>query len=232
VIVNCRAKQEFCTMPRKTESSVQRWRDSAAYLRRDPVMRRIVARVGPCGLSPRRDYFVVLCNSIFSQQLSARIADILFERFRDLFPRRRPTPARVLAALDLDGEILRRCGLSRQKRAYIHDLARHFHAGQIPTKRFARMGDQQIIESLVRVKGVGRWTAEMFLIFVLNRPDVWPVDDLGVQEAVRRAYGMRSRPKPKFLHEFGERWKPHRTAAAWYLWRSLSLARKVHKASK
>jgi DNA-3-methyladenine glycosylase II len=186
-------------------------------------MKKIIVRVGPCRLTRRRDYFVVLCDSIFSQQLSTRIAGILFERFRDLFPQRRPTPRRVLKALDLDGEILRRCGLSRQKRAYIHDLAKHFHARLIPTRRFSKMADEQIIESLVRVKGVGRWTAEMFLIFVLNRTDVWPVDDLGLQEAVRKAYALKERPKPKALREFGDRFRPHRTAATWYLWRSLSL---------
>lgn len=188
-------------------------------------MRRIIRRVGRCTLRPRKDYFVVLCDSIFSQQLSVKIAAILFDRFCALFPRKRPTPPLVLKALDGDAQVLRRCGLSRQKCAYVRDLAQHFVDGRIPTRRFGKMSDQQISDALVAVHGIGRWTAEMFLIFVLNRPDVWPADDLGLQEAVKRAYGMNQRPSARAVQEFGERFRPHRTAATWYLWRSLHLSR-------
>jgi DNA-3-methyladenine glycosylase II len=203
------------------------WKTARAHLARvDPTMKHIIRRVGPCTLAPRRDYFVVLCKSIFTQQISTRIATILYGRFSELFPRKRPTPQLVLEVLnghtDGDLERLKRCGLSRQKRTYIADLAQHFAEGEIPTHRFGRMEDEAIIESLVRVKGVGRWTAEMFLIFVLNRTDVLPVDDLGLREAVKKAYNLPERPGAAELREIAERWRPWRTIATWYLWRSLA----------
>ncbi len=186
-------------------------------------MKKLIARVGPCTLHPRRDYFVVLCKAIFTQQISTKVATTLFGRFRDQFPLRRPTPARVATFLTHgDEQLIRTCGLSRQKRAYVLDLAERFAAGDIQTRRFARMADEEIIESLTRVKGVGRWTAEMFLIFVLNRPDVLPVDDLGLREGVKVAYGLDERPGAQALTELGDRWRPHRTIATWYLWRGLS----------
>lgn len=188
--------------------------------RADPAMKQLIRRVGPCTLVPRRDYFVVLCKSIYTQQISTKIATILYGRFAELFPRRRPTPERVVELLT-NGHIetLKRCGLSRQKRAYILDLARHFADGRIRTRRLARMDDAEVIETLTAVNGVGRWTAEMFLIFVLNRPDVLPVDDLGLREAVKRVYGLKDRPTPSVVRDLGERWRPYRTIATWYLWR-------------
>lgn len=199
------------------------WSAALNHLRRDPVMKKLIARVGPCTLHPRRDFFVVLCKSIFNQQISTKVATTLFGRFRDQFPMRRPTPARVATFLrGGDEQLIRTCGLSRQKRAYVLDLAERFASGEIQTRRFGRMSDEQIIESLTRVNGVGRWTAEMFLIFVLNRPDVLPVDDLGVREGAKVAYGLDARPGAKALTELGERWRPHRTVATWYLWRGLS----------
>ena len=199
------------------------WLAARKHLRRDPVLRPIIERVGPCTLAPRRDYFVVLCKSIFTQQISTRIATVLFNRFRDNFPQRRPTPARVIELLNGDAELIRRCGLSRQKQSYLLDLSHRFVAGQIPTRRFARMSDEQVIESLVQVKGIGRWTGEMFLILVLNRPDVLPVDDLGVREAARKFYGLAERPRSAELTALGEQWRPWRTIATWYLWRGLSV---------
>jgi DNA-3-methyladenine glycosylase II len=190
----------------------------------DPAMREIIARIGACTLSRRRDYFFHLCHAIFAQQLSTKIAAILFERFRALFPRKRLTPQAVIKALapGCDEERLKGCGLSRQKRAYVLDLARHFAGGEIPTRRLARMNDEEIIESLTRVKGVGRWTAEMFLIFVLNRPDVWPVDDLGLREGIKRLDKLKERPSSKDCIARGEAFRPYRTVATWYLWRSLN----------
>ncbi len=205
-------------------SQHEKWKIAARHLRKvDPVMKSIIARVGPCTLSPRRDYFVVLCKSIFTQQISTKIATILFDRFRDLFPRRRPTPPLVLRALTggVDEETVRRVGLSRQKRAYIIDLAKHFIDGEIPTRSFASMDDESVIEHLTRVKGIGRWTAEMFLIFVLNREDVLPVDDLGIIESMRVHYDLPKRPTKKEAMELGEKWKPYRTLATWYLWRGM-----------
>ncbi len=199
------------------------WTAAIKHLRRDPVMRRLIARVGPCTLHPRRDYFVVLCKSIFTQQISTKVAATLFGRFRDQFPLRRPTPARVATFFRSgDEQLIGTCGLSRQKRAYVLDLAERLAAGEIPTRRFSRMSDEEIIQSLTQVKGVGRWTAEMFLIFVLNRPDVLPVDDLGLREGVRVAYRLKERPTAQALTKLGARWSPYRTVATWYLWRGLA----------
>ena len=197
------------------------WTPALRHLRKvDPVMRRVIDRVGPCTLHPRRDYFVVLCKAIFTQQISTAVATILFGRFRDLFPARRPTPQRVAEVLgNGDADVLRKCGLSRQKAAYLQDLSRHFIDGRIPTRRLGRMSDEAVIESLVEVKGIGRWTAEMFLIFTLNRPDVLPVDDLGLREGARDLYGLPERPGAKQLTDLGERWRPYRSVATWYVWR-------------
>ena len=193
---------------------------TAALAAADPALGRVIAAVGPCTLRPRRDHFVVLCQSIFSQQISVAGAASLFGRFRDQFPLRRPTPRRTIDFLtSADGELVRWCGLSRQKQAYVLDLARHFAAGQLPVGRFGRMDDEAIIAALCRVRGVGRWTAEMFLIFVLNRPDVLPVDDLGFGKGAQRAYGLASLPTAADLRQMGERWRPYRSIATWYLWR-------------
>jgi DNA-3-methyladenine glycosylase II len=196
------------------------WKDGARHLARvDPVMKQIIKKVGPCKLKPRRDYFVVLCQSIFSQQISTKVAAILFARFRNQFPLRRPTPSRVIELLDKPPELLNACGLSKPKVSYILDLARHFESGKLRTSGFRRMTDEQIIEALTEVKGIGRWTAEMFLMFVLNRPDVYPVDDLGLRKSIQARYGLKEMPSVKKLHELAEPWKPHRSLATWYLWR-------------
>ena len=197
------------------------WEPAARHLAAaDPALGRVIAKVGPCTLAPRRDYFVVLCKAIFTQQISTAVATVLFGRFRDLFPNRRPTPPLVLEALRTQpAEVMRRCGLSRQKATYLEDLARHFVDNRIPTRRLASMDDEAVIDALVSVKGIGRWTAEMFLIFTLNRPDVLPVDDLGLQEGVREIRGLTERPRAKALTELCELWRPWRTVATWYVWR-------------
>src|SRR5580765_7974087 len=130
----------------------RRWNDGIRHLSRDPVMRKIIKKVGPCTLTPRRDYFIVLCKSIFTQQISTRIATILFGRFCGLFARKKPTPKNVIDVLRHDHHA-KSCGLSRQKRAYLIDLAKHFARGEIPTRKFRSMSDEQIIECLTRVKG-------------------------------------------------------------------------------
>ena len=118
-----------------------------------------------------------------------------------------------------DEELIRRVGLSRQKRVYVRDLAAHFADGRVRTRAFAKMDDEAIVQALIPINGIGRWTVEMFLIFCLNRPDVWPVDDLGVRKGAQREYGLGEMPTKKELAEMGERWRPWRTVAAWYLWR-------------
>jgi DNA-3-methyladenine glycosylase II len=191
--------------------------------RADPVLKAVIKKAGPCGIKPRRDYFVVLCHSMFSQQISTAVAKVLFARFRNQFPRRRPTPARVIELLTSGNEDrIRGAGISRQKRAYLLDLARHFESGKLKTHKFASMSDEEIIDALSDVHGIGRWTAEMFLIFVLNRPDVYPVDDLGVRKGVQKAFGLAELPSAKKLHELAECWKPHRSLATWYMWRVAS----------
>lgn len=197
------------------------WMDAITHLRAvDPKLSKVIDRVGPCTLAPRRDYFVVLSKAIFTQQISTKVAAVLFGRFRDLFPLRRPTPTMVLRALDdRHDEVLRHCGLSRRKAAYLRDLAQHFVDGEIPTRHLNTMPDEEVIESLVCVKGIGRWTAEMFLIFTLNRPDVFPVDDLGLREGIKDVYALKDRPTAKKCIAIGQKWSPWRTVATWYLWR-------------
>jgi DNA-3-methyladenine glycosylase II len=201
---------------------------AVSHLRRDPVLARIIARIGPCQLRPRREYFLVLCDSIISQQLSTRVAGVLLERFRSCCTkpgRRYPRPEDVLAC---STGRLRRLGLSYQKISYLKDLARHFVERKIDPYRFHALSDEEIIGELVAVKGVGRWTAEMFLIFSLCRLDVWPVDDLGIKKAVQREYGLSGKagslPAAKQLVAFAETmsWRPYRSIVSWYLWRSQS----------
>jgi DNA-3-methyladenine glycosylase II len=195
------------------------WSEAAAHLCKvDPVMRKLIQRVGPCQMKPRKDYFVALCRAIFAQQLNVRVAQVLFDRFRDLLPGRKLTPKAVIDILE-DLESIRGCGLSRQKAGYIRHLAQHFADGRIPTRKLSRMSDEEVIEALVGVKGIGRWTAEMFLMFVLNRPDVLPVDDLGLREGMREIYGLKERPKPLELFELAEHWRPYRSVGTWYVWR-------------
>ncbi len=128
-----------------------------------------------------------------------------------------------MGVLGLSEEALAGAGLSRQKRVYVKDLAGHFVGGRIPVGRFWRMGDEQIIESLVEVKGVGRWTAEMFLIFVMNRPDLLPADDLGIRKGVQLGYGLRELPGREEVSAIGEVWRPWRTVATWYLWQWMGM---------
>ncbi len=196
-------------------SAAQKWLKKA-----DPVFVPLIQRAGPCGLEPRRDHFVALCKSIYSQQISTKVAAALFARFRAQFPRQRPTPPAVLALLST-GEKWRECGLSRQKRDYLIDLARHFDKGELAGRRLARMDDEQVIQTLTQVKGVGRWTAEMFLMFVLNRPDVLPVDDLGLRKGVQKVYALSNLPTAAQVRELAEPWRPWRSVGTWYMWRSL-----------
>ena len=187
----------------------------------DPRLRNVIKRVGPCGLhaAAPRDPFETLCTSIASQQLSTRAAATIFGRFADLFPNRKPTPERVMTLSD---EQIRATGFSRAKVAFIKDLAAHVLDGRLDLKRLRRHSDDEVMRQLVAVKGIGRWTAEIFLMFRLGRLDVLPADDLGLMNAVHRAYGLRKRPDAKKLRQMGEQWRPYRSVAAWYLWQSLA----------
>lgn len=187
--------------------------------RRDPVLRDLMRRYGPCGLaaSQHTDPFRALVRAIISQQLSTQAAATIARRFEALFDGA-PTPARVHATPD---DQLRGVGLSGQKLRYMRDLCARIEGGLLPLSALDRMTDEEVITVLTEVKGIGRWTAEMFLMFRLQRPDVLPVDDLGIVKAVQRAYRMRALPTPKRLMRLGEAWRPYRSVACWYLWQSL-----------
>jgi DNA-3-methyladenine glycosylase II len=190
---------------------------SAELARRDGVMRTLVKRFGPCKIPRSRDdHFTALAESIVYQQLAGSAAAAIWGRFRALFDEL--TPEAVLAA---SPTAMRASGLSGGKLASILDLAARVADGTVPLDRVARLRDEALIERLVVVRGIGRWTAEMFLIFQLRRPDVWPVGDYGVRKGYARAYGLTDLPKPKELIGLGEGFRPFRSTAAWYFWRAV-----------
>jgi DNA-3-methyladenine glycosylase II len=187
----------------------------------DPVMRRLIREVGPFTLTPRakRSPFESLARAIAYQQLHEKAAESILRRFVALFSTGRfPRPADLLA---MNEQAIRGAGFSQAKVAALRDLAARTLDGTVPTGAIVRkLDDEAIIERLIAVRGIGRWAVEMLLIFQLGRPDVLPVDDFGVREGYRRAYGKRLQPTPKALRVLGEQWKPYRSAAAWYLWRA------------
>lgn len=185
-------------------------------------MARLIKAVGPCRLGARTDHthFYHLSRAIVYQQLSGKAAATIHGRFVALFPTQPPHPRDVAEANDT---ALRGAGLSRQKSAYIKDLARRVHQGELPLDRIESLGDDDVIAALTQVKGIGKWSAQMFLMFRLGRPDVLPELDLGIRKAVQRAYRMRSMPSPKRVLKVGKPWSPYASVASWYLWRSLEL---------
>src|SRR5512145_1148131 len=191
---------------------------AVAHLRRaDPVLAKIIAQYGPCSLRLDRRYFRLLVEAILSQQLSTKAAATITARFYDVL-QRQIVPAAILELRDTE---FRSAGVSRQKTAYLRDLAAKWRAGAINPRRFARTPDEEIIAMLTQVKGIGRWTAEMFLMFALGRPDVLPVDDLGFRNALKYAYRLHKPPDAKRVHALAEKWRPYRSIATWYLWASL-----------
>ena len=201
-----------------TAEAVRHLRDA------DKVLARLIARVGPCTLKPRsrRQPFEALVQAVTHQQLNGTAASTILRRMIALYPGKRfPAPEDLLATSD---ERLRGAGLSRAKVAAIKDIAAKTLAGIVPSSRaIKRMSDSEIIERLIAVRGVGPWTVEMLLMFTLGRLDILPVTDYGVRKGFALTYGWKELPTPKELLEFGERWRPHRSTAAWYLWRALEL---------
>jgi len=181
----------------------------------DPVMRTTIEQIGPCTLKPDPDIFNALVDAIISQQISVKAADAILKRVRAAMPDGVITPE-VLAGYDAD--TLRTLGVSAQKARYILSLVEHVQGGQLVLEELPTLGDEEVIQRLTMVKGIGRWTAEMVLIFVLGRPDVLPVDDLGFLEGVRAAYNLPERPKRAEMLARGELWRPYRTFATWYMW--------------
>ena len=193
------------------------WQQASSELARsDPVMAGFVDRFSGTSLVSRGDPFVTLVRSIVGQQISVKAADSVWQRLTVVLPV--IAPAQVLTC---NPEKLRGCGLSARKVEYVSDLARHFDTGQIHVDRWQSMMDAEIIAELTAVRGIGVWTAEMFLIFNQLRPDVFPLDDIGLQKAVAMYYFAGERPARSALANVGERWRPWRSVATWYLWRSL-----------
>ena len=184
------------------------------------MLAEIIDAIGPCLIKERKDHFAALCGSIISQQISVAAARTVWGRFELLFVDQHPTPEEVLKLTD---EQFKTAGISRQKTGYFRSLAQHFMDGSFPDKKLKSMTDEEIIAALIPVKGIGRWTVEMFLIFVLNRADVWPVDDLGLRNQIVKRFKLRKMPDAKKLHKMAEAWKPYRSVATWYLWQSQKL---------
>ncbi len=199
-----------------------------ALAKSDPVMAALVERIGPIDLDERlrrraeerpSDAYGALLRGIVGQQLSTKAARTIYLRVLDLFGGTTPAPEQLLEASE---EELRGAGLSGRKVEYVRDLADHVLAGELELERLPQLSDAEVIEEIVAVRGLGRWTAEMFLLFHLERPDVLSGGDLGIRKAIQVEYGMEEMPSPKQAEEFAERWSPHRSLASIYLWESLA----------
>ena len=183
---------------------------------KDEKMGRIIAKFEKPEFKKDNNYFEALVRAIVYQQLSGKAAATIYERFKDLFTNNKfPSPSIVM---EKSHEELRSIGLSNQKSSYIHNIANAFYTGTIP-KNINAIDDNEVIECLTTIKGVGPWTAEMFLMFTLNRPDVFPVTDLGIQKGFQLFFQLDKLPRPDQMIKYAESWRPYRTLASWYLWR-------------
>jgi DNA-3-methyladenine glycosylase II len=185
----------------------------------DPVMRAIIERVGPCRMEFGEPTFHSLAEAIVYQQLNGKAAVTIFKRFADAAG----DPVTPEGILTMTEQQMRAVGLSKQKSSYLRDLAEKTKAGLLEFERLHELQDEEIIQHLTRVKGVGVWTAHMFLMFTLRRPDVLPTGDYGVQVAIKKHYRKRKLPKPKDMEKIAKPWSPYRSIACWYLWRSLDI---------
>ena len=193
------------------------------HLRRvDPVMADVISRVGRCTLSPRTEWthFDALVRSIVYQQLSGQAAATIHGRVLKLIGDGDETPSRIVATTHED---FRAAGLSNAKAKYVRNLAEHVLDGSLPVNSLHELSDDEIIQSLIQVKGIGRWSAQMFLMFRLGRPDVLPELDLGIQKGIQKAYRMRKLPTPQQVLKRGAKWAPYRTIGSWYMWRILEV---------
>ena len=198
-------------------------RRALRHLRRaDPTLAKLIARVGTCGYELRSDgaHFDHLTRAIVYQQLSGKAAATIHSRVHDLYGGRPPTPAELAST---PAARLRKAGLSRQKLAYLKDLARRAATGRLTLEALDALPDEAVIETLTAVRGVGVWTAQMFLMFRLGRLDILPVLDLGIQKGMRHTYGLRRPPTPAQMERIAEPWRPYRSLACWYLWRSMDV---------
>jgi len=185
----------------------------------DPVLRAIIERVGPCRMQFGVPEFSSLAESIVYQQLNGKAAETIFNRFAALAGE----PLTPQGILKLSDEQLRSVGLSKQKSAYLKDLSTKTAAGLLDFARLPELPDEEVIQHLTQVKGIGEWTAHMFLMFSLRRPNVLPTGDYGVQVAIKKHYKKRKLPKPKDMEKIARAWEPYRSVACWYMWRSLDI---------
>lgn len=197
--------------------------EAVGFLKQDPNLAKIIEHIGDYQIKKRNNHFAVLVESIISQQLASAAAEAIFTRFKKLYPKF-PTTGQILDTKDTK---LRSVGLSGMKIKYLKDLSQKIEDGKLKMRSISKMTDDEIIEHLTQVKGIGRWTAEMFLIFSLGRLDVLPVGDLGLRKGVQMAFSLSELPKPKEVEKIGIRWKPYRSVATWYLWKSLQKFDKI-----
>ncbi len=185
----------------------------------DPILAAIIERVGPCRMEFGPPEFHSLAEAIVYQQLNGKAAETIFKRFTALSG----DPVTPKGILKLTGEQLRSVGLSKQKSSYLKDMAERASRGELDFTRLTEMTDDEVIQHLTQVKGVGVWTAHMFLMFTLRRPNVLPTGDYGVQAAMKKHYKKRKMPKPEQMQKIAKSWEPYRSVACWYLWRSLDI---------
>ena len=199
-------------------------RVAVKHLRRvDPVLNGIIERVGACTFGARETgtHFAALTRTIVFQQLSGRAASTILQRLYARYGGRAPSPRELLETAD---SAIRAAGISNQKTSYLRDLAARVEDGRLPVARLGRLGDDDAIAMLTEVKGIGRWTAQVFLMFRLRRADILPDGDLGIRKAIQRAYKLRRLPDPARVQRIGAPWAPYRSIASWYLWRSIDPA--------
>ncbi|MEK7112268.1 MAG: DNA-3-methyladenine glycosylase [Patescibacteria group bacterium] len=193
------------------------WKKAEKFLLKDKHIGPLVKKYGPCKIkaSRKKDYFIDLVDAIASQQLSGKAARTIFERVKERCGGE-ITPEKLKK---LKTEQLRKCGLSYAKCSYVKDLANKVLSGELKVKKLDRLSDEEVLKELIAVKGIGRWTAEMFLMFSLARPDVFPVDDLGIRKGTAKI--LKRKINPQKVGIFAQRWTPYRTAASWYIWKAL-----------
>ena len=216
----CSESLRFASSTYTTDMSTPEFQKARRHLsRRDPVLKQVIRAVGPCALKVDADHFAILARSIISQQISTKAAVAITKRVMEALGRR---GLKAKPILEADDEKLRGAGLSANKLRCLRDLAEKCQAGDVPLRKLPTLGDEEVIEALLPVRGIGRWTAEMFLIFSLGRLDVFPVADYGLRSGVQKLFGLSEHPDKAFLAELSERWAPYRSVATWYVWRSIS----------
>ena len=209
------AVNQFATLSAAT------WRPAIRHLRaQDPILRQVINRVGPCQLKPKRHRFRTLLGAIIGQQISTSAAQTIRQRVEQLARPGVPTPRKIAKLADSE---LKSAGLSRQKVSYVRDLVDRSLAGNIHYRKFSRMTDGEVTQNLVQVKGIGEWTAQMFLIFSLGRQDVFPYDDLGIRNAIRKLYRLPQQPGKTTCCRIAAPWRPYSSVASWYCWQSLKI---------